>query len=378
MQGRILTHVRSWARSTSGNIGTALALGALPVFGAAGITFDYIGAVKHHTSMQVAADAAALAGAQPGKLSINARKAIAKMVFEASLARNKVEQSLVHDLKIQIHNDTISVVAAAEKDTTLLGLFGRKKVDLKVKAAAELAGNRKIEVALALDYSGSVDTAGAYQAMRGATIELVETLSGNGQNKNVKFSIVPVSIHAPAARTGANHASGGFRNDCSTSECQNHAAGNPALGEMSSDFNRIISQLRELGPHDLKSMSLGWQLLSATHTVTRAGITNTDNTERVFVWLAAGEPSGPVRGPRDEHTTELVDRNIEELCQGLKSNNISVVTVAFGIHEGKTKQRLRNCATSPAHFFDATDTIALASAFDEIGQKLAGPVRLIE
>lgn len=69
------------------------------------------------------------------------------------------------------------------------------------------------------------------------------------------------------------------------------------------------------------------------------------------------------------------DQITSELCENIKSAGITVYTVAFQVTDNATKDLLRNCATSPAYYYDATDSVQLTSSFNAIAAKVAA-VRL--
>lgn len=64
-----------------------------------------------------------------------------------------------------------------------------------------------------------------------------------------------------------------------------------------------------------------------------------------------------------------------EVCSNIKAENIELYTVAFEVTDILIKSILSDCATSPSHFFDATNETALISAFSEISKEFS-PTRL--
>jgi hypothetical protein len=59
-----------------------------------------------------------------------------------------------------------------------------------------------------------------------------------------------------------------------------------------------------------------------------------------------------------------------ELCANIKAKNIEVFTVAFNVTDTKIKTILKGCASDDSHYFDATDTAGLLSAFQNIADAL--------
>jgi Flp pilus assembly protein TadG len=64
------------------------------------------------------------------------------------------------------------------------------------------------------------------------------------------------------------------------------------------------------------------------------------------------------------------DRMIS-ICDNIKSEGITIYTVAFQVNTAAAKDLLTSCATSSTQAFDATDSAALLAAFNEIGSQLA-------
>ena len=58
------------------------------------------------------------------------------------------------------------------------------------------------------------------------------------------------------------------------------------------------------------------------------------------------------------------------LCVELKTDNVEIFTIAFGVTEPKTLDMLRACASGDGNFFDAKDSTRLDDAFKTIGNAL--------
>lgn len=64
------------------------------------------------------------------------------------------------------------------------------------------------------------------------------------------------------------------------------------------------------------------------------------------------------------------DDDTAAICENVKEQNIEIYTVAFAVDSSDAKSLLENCATDTAHYFDATNSAALQSAFADIAQSL--------
>ena len=65
-----------------------------------------------------------------------------------------------------------------------------------------------------------------------------------------------------------------------------------------------------------------------------------------------------------------VNSDTSKVCTEAKAKNIEVFTVAFAVTDTAAKTMLQGCATDAAHYYDATNSAALAAAFQAIGQSL--------
>ena len=98
----------------------------------------------------------------------------------------------------EIEDDTVVASADMDMATSLMRVAGIDSMQLSIGAEIAIPGDKKAEIALVLDYSGSMsDTiAGGvkYVAMRNAAKDLITDLEAANPDK-VKFGLVPFSHH---------------------------------------------------------------------------------------------------------------------------------------------------------------------------------------
>ena len=70
-----------------------------------------------------------------------------------------------------------------------------------------------------------------------------------------------------------------------------------------------------------------------------------------------------------------VNQREAQLCTNIKNTGIEIYTVIFRETDRDTEQLMRNCATSPEHFYRADSAQELSEAFDAIGSGI-GSLRL--
>ena len=67
------------------------------------------------------------------------------------------------------------------------------------------------------------------------------------------------------------------------------------------------------------------------------------------------------------------DKATSDLCTNIKAKGIEIYSVALMVDDTSAQKMLRDCASDPAHYFDATDTAALQEAFQLIAKSLQTP-----
>lgn len=183
--------VRRFSRDRRGATAIIFALAMIPIFGFIGSAIDYARAYMLRSKLQTALDSAVLAaGATPG-LSNSERIEYAKNVFAANYNN---ELGVKATPTITITSDgKIQGSVATDLDASILGIIGIDKLDVGTTSEAIIQQAITGEIVLVLDYSKSMESKNKYKAMRDAAISLVDTVSLNGANKNVKFGLVPFS-----------------------------------------------------------------------------------------------------------------------------------------------------------------------------------------
>lgn len=93
---------------------------------------------------------------------------------------------------------------------------------------------------------------------------------------------------------------------------------------------------------------------------------------KAIVLMTDGEntasPGGD--GSHYENDTAKADDTTRDLCAEIKEQSVVLYTIAFDVTDAGTLDMLRDCATSPDSFFNASDSAALSSAFGEISDNL--------
>lgn len=115
----------------------------------------------------------------------------------------------------------------------------------------------------------------------------------------------------------------------------------------------------------------GWTLLSKTAPFADAYDYNetVDGNKVRKIMVVMTDGTNTLSPTYPEHWgTDTVQSNTltSELCANVKAKDITIYSVAFEVTDVTTQDLLRNCASSPANFFNATGADELADAFKSI------------
>jgi Flp pilus assembly protein TadG len=188
----VSTLARNFSKSEKGNIALIYALTLLPALAAVGSGIDLTRAMVVKMRLAEALDAAGLAVAGTVGLTEAQMTDKAQKFFYANYPDS--ELGTVTSLTVTpIGESLVRVGGTARIETTFMGLFGIYSLDVavNVEVTRESSG---LEIALALDNTGSMASNGKITALRNATNELIGILFGNETTPDhLKMSLVPFS-----------------------------------------------------------------------------------------------------------------------------------------------------------------------------------------
>lgn len=399
--------VKRFGTCQRGTVAILYALSAVPVCVAAGSAIDYVRYFAGTTELQSSLDSAALAAASTKDATNEERVALAEATFLANLQNGSLSGAEV-SRSFQIEDDTVVAAADMNMPTSFMRFGGISSMELSISAEVAVPGDKKAEIALVLDYSGSMNETIAggvkYVAMRNAAKDLISDLEAANPEK-VKFGLVPFSHHVygtlPKSYILGQSGSGNWTgctqdrkypynladsmptSDDNTkwgqpqapvhisSGCSGYASNNLLLKPLTDDFTGLKSRLDIMTPyawtHIALGVEFGFHMLSENDTLGDAADYDDDETLKFMVVLTDGAQTEPAFGSGSTRTVAQGESNLEALCTNAKAKGITVITIAYDLDDNATTQRLRNCATNPnTNFFVATDAAAVASAFANI------------
>lgn len=188
------TFAGKFSASRSGNVAMIYGLALLPMIAAVGSAVDLTRAMVVKMRLGEALDAAGLAvggtiGLTDAEMTDKAQK-----FFYANYP--DAELGTVTGLSISssgYNKNNVNVSGTARVDTAFMGLFGIKYLDVAVgiQVTRESKG---LEIALALDNTGSMASSGKLTALKSAANELIDILFGDQTSpSHLKMSLVPFS-----------------------------------------------------------------------------------------------------------------------------------------------------------------------------------------
>ncbi|MEM7429984.1 MAG: pilus assembly protein TadG-related protein [Pseudomonadota bacterium] len=408
-----------------GNVAIIFGLAVLPIFLAGGVAIDYGRAVMTKNKLQAAADAAALAAASMQNADEQQRTEMARSVFATNFTPQRGVS--LEPLDIEFVDEGVRVTPRANVETVLMKLAGIQQMPLKTTVEVNLLQPRKAEIALVLDYSGSMgQTLNGEQkfiTMRDAAKGLVSEISDAAADGDIKVGLVPFSHHVYTSLPG-EHIIGGtpgttwtgctydrkapynvthdtpnrvvedskWGNTRSINRfdrhgCNGYVRNSLYVQPLTSNTEAIQSQLDEMTPYAWTNIALGmafgWHMLSPNSPYTEGTSYSDKETLKAIVLLTDGAQTAYSWGPNGRQTQRNGERNLETMCSNIKAlnddpdePNFIIITVAFDLDDPDTVNRLRGCASSDEFFYEADDNAQLSAAFEGITKQLSKAIAL--
>ncbi len=198
---RLRRLVAEFHRDQRGVVAILFTIAFLVITSAVGAAIDYGRAHSAKTRLQAAADAGALAAAKLINANLAKRLAVGETVFNANY---KEHNEVTFKVEHANQNSELLIVASHKLPTYLMQLAGVDQLTIRAESVVPLQKPGYAEVVLVLDYSDSMITSDKYVRMYEAAAKMVDQISDNGANTNVKFGLVPFSAVVRADIPAAN------------------------------------------------------------------------------------------------------------------------------------------------------------------------------
>jgi Flp pilus assembly protein TadG len=191
---RVLSILRRFGSDQKGNFAILFGLAAIPLVGAIGIAVDYSLANGARTAMQAALDNTALSLSKQMPLTQAQLDDKGWTIFQANLGATPLEINKT-DLVITPAVGKLSLSLNTKYPVRLAGVLGQQ-LNLDIGSRVDAVwGLGKVEVALALDNTGSMDSSGKITQLISASHNLIEILKNAEVNPgDAKIAIVPFNL----------------------------------------------------------------------------------------------------------------------------------------------------------------------------------------
>jgi Flp pilus assembly protein TadG len=394
--------VNQFKRDCVGGIAVYFALLMGPLALATGAAID-VGRASHTQAvLQKAADAAALAGAaQPNLKSAELAKIVEKFAA-ANGAPNIV--SAIKELKgtRDVEKATFTVSIKGKMKTSLMQIAGISEMDISVQSVVT-TGSRAVDLAMALDVTGSMNNSGGgggtrLELLKKSATRMIDILNAEKASYAVlRVGVVPFAQYVNVGTGSAVPVSGkgstwegcvgsrAYPSDVNTNvtgpypavsgvTCPSAAITplNSNLDVAKSAINKLVAKGNTYIP---AGVQWGWQILSESAPFSEGMspeeiknlqgfkflILMTDGTNTVT-------PTYPLHS--GGNNPPVANALTEASCAAAKADGISIFSITFMVDVPETQTMMDNCATEKGMSFDANSAADLDKAFTAIGKKL--------
>jgi Flp pilus assembly protein TadG len=191
-----ITRWRAFGRAENGNVAMIFAVATIPLIGLVGAAIDYSRANAMRASMQAAADSTALAVSKDAASQSSSQlQSSAQTFFNTAFTSSEAQSLLVSATYSQTPNSQVIVTASANIKPRFISMsfFGISQIPVSVSSTTTW-GNTRLRVALALDNTGSMASAGKMDALKTAAKNLIDQLKAAATSTgDVYVSIIPFS-----------------------------------------------------------------------------------------------------------------------------------------------------------------------------------------
>ncbi|WP_017932680.1 vWA domain-containing protein [Robiginitomaculum antarcticum] len=398
--------MRNFLKDQSGNTAVFFAVSCFAALSAIGMALDYSQIRSMQTVLQGQVDAAVLALAKSDATTLLDRQSL----VTAAMEQNGFEVTQFQPQFEITANNEVRVWATRIYNPVIMGLFGKKTVRINAEAESLLFQERQAEVVMVLDVTGSMGGS-KIEGLKGAANALVDTISSQG-GANSKLALVPFSNYVnispdfvsqnpywlllPQKLIKKSSSENRFWNGCVGSRDRplnitdggygtripamlNETCANPIV-PLTTDYSNLTSKINSLSANGATYMPAGiaWgQRVLSYEQPFAQGAKPDKNVSKIMIVMTDGENTLYLSG--EEHvwasqseTYKLDATNKDTLlaCRRAKGDGTEIYTIAFEVTSADTKGLLRECATTPAHYNDARDSVELQQIFRNIGSEI--------
>jgi Flp pilus assembly protein TadG len=410
--------LRAFGANQRGNVVLTFTLTLIPIMGLVGAAVDYSRANSAKAALQSAVDSTALMLSKDAQGLTTAQiQTKADAYFGALFTRPEVTNVV---LTTTFSNPTqgsfkLGVAATGKVPTTFTKLFGQTNMNISTDSEV-LWGVKKLEVALALDNTGSMSSSQKMTNLKTAAHNLLTTLKNAAKtNGDVKVAIVPFTIGVNlgtayngnawfdydtidcngslpgtgcAANNWKSYWDGCVRDRTYPYDTQDnppnaavtatlfpaHNCGSLAtLMPLSYDWTALNNKIDDMTPNGNTNVTIGlvwaWHALTAQAPLSEAAAPAPD-LDKVIILLTDGDNTESWKNSNNTKVTSqsAIDLRTALACSNIKAAAIKLYTIR--VINGNASL-LQTCATNPSMYYDVQQASQLNSVFSAIAQNLA-------
>lgn len=405
-------------KDRSANIAPIFAIAIIPVIGFVGSAVDYSRANSVKASLQAAVDAAGLSLSKDAQTLTAEQLGLKAKDYVTAQFNRPDAKSLVVTPVLQTPQSgsfVLQITATASFDTSFTPVIGMSSIDLRAYTEVKW-GMKRIELALALDNTGSMSSSSKMTELKKAAKSLLATLQaaakkpddvrvaivpfdktvniGTGYKDNDWFDIEGVDCNGWDPGTGCtsatwkNYWEGCVRDRTYPYDTQDDPpnSGTPAtlypvfscgslvtLKPLTNDWTALNAKVDSMYPAGNTNVTIGlvwaWHALTAGAPLSEAQASQPD-LDKVIILLTDGENTEAWKNSNNTKVTysPSIDLRTQLACTNVKAAGIKLYTVR--VINGDAAL-LKSCATNTSMYYDVQNASQLNAVFSSIAQNLA-------
>ena len=374
-----------------GNVAMMFGLTLLPLMLATGSAVDFGRASSEKARLQSAVDATALSLArEPKTATLTQLQAKADAYFAAAYVSG---EGVAPPVTVAKSAQAITVASATSTKTAFMQLAGYAYVPINASSQVTY-GRTRIEVALVLDNTGSMGQFGKMPALQSAAATFLDQLVATAPVAgDVRVSIVPFATQVNVGKTAfgqswldASAVSAATWTGCVADRDQPYdvnadsgmayparncaaASLSPMMGltdlSLASDLTALKARIAGMTPSGNTNLTVGlaWGLATLTPGSPAPGAAafGTADVEKFMVLLTDGDNTQN----RWTGNAAAIDQRSRLACDAAKASAKKITVFTIRVIQGNATL-LRDCASTPAYYFEAADASQIAPAFNRI------------
>jgi Flp pilus assembly protein TadG len=403
--------IARFAADRRGNILPLFALAFIPMVAVIGAAVDYSRANSVKAALQAALDSTALAmAAKAPTLSASELTTQAQAYFDALFIKYNTTRVPLQVSYINTNGPQVTVSGETMVNTMFMRIPGYGINQVKVAGSSTSAwGNTRLRVALALDNTGSMDSAGKMPALKTAAKNLIDQLQSVAINDgDVMVSIIPFAKDVnvgTSSRTATwldwtvwdsryTAFTRGFWNGCVTDRPQPYDTTNEppttnnakfpaelyddcptALTPLSSNWSTLKTRIDAMDPKGNTNTTIGlewaWHSLSQNAPLNAPAEDPKYQYNKVIIFMTDGTNTQNRWDDSDydgDVKQQRIDTRMKLACKNAKAANITIYTIQM--IDGNS-DLLKECASSSDKYFKITSASQTVSVFQQIGTNLS-------